>query len=139
MRTRRLKDLVPYLREGRYRLGPHVARHMRAEGFTELDLLRAVEHGRELALYPEDERMLVLGYIVVSPRLKIPLHVVLEYSRPRFVEVVTAFIPHDPYRVYSRARLAVLLSFDGARERAELVSGRPGSASPRSRRRRSGR
>ncbi len=118
---RRLAELVPLVREGRYRLGPHVARHMRAEGFTELDMVRAIEYGRELAVYPEDARMLVLGYIVVSPRLKLPLHVVLEYARPRFLDVVTAFIPNEPHRVYSRARLAALLRFDGARERVEWV------------------
>ncbi len=118
---RRLAELVPLVREGRYRIGPHVARHMRAEGFTELDVVRAIEYGRELAVYPEDARMLVLGYIVVSPRLKLPLHVVLEYARPRFLDVVTAFIPNEPHRVYSRARLAALLRFDGAREKVEWV------------------
>ncbi len=118
---RRLAELVPLVREGRYRIGPHVARHMRAEGFTELDVVRAIEYGRELAVYPEDARMLVFGYIVVSPRLKLPLHVVLEYARPRFLDVVTAFIPNEPHRVYSRARLAALLRFDGAREKVEWV------------------
>ena len=121
MKLRRLSDLVPYVREGRYRIGPHVARHMRAEGFTELDVVRAIEYGRELAVYPEDARMLVLGYIVVSPRLKLPLHVVLEYRKPRFVDIVTAFIPKEPHRVYSRARLALLVRFDGARYEEEWV------------------
>lgn len=125
MKLRRLSDLVPYLREGRYRLGPHVARHMRAEGFTELDVVRAVEYGRELAVYPEDARMLVLGYIVVSPRLKLPLHVVLEYGKPRFVDIVTAFIPREPHRVYSRARLALLVRFDGAQTEVEWSGPRP--------------
>jgi len=124
VKLRRLSDLVPYVREGRYRLGPHVARHMRAEGFTELDVVRAIEYGRELAVYPEDARMLVLGYIVVSPRLKLPLHVVLEYRKPRFVDIVTAFIPKEPHRVYSRARLALLVRFDGARYEEEWVAPR---------------
>ncbi|BAW02710.1 hypothetical protein TTMY_2347 [Thermus thermophilus] len=60
--------------------------------------------------------MLVLGYMVFPPRLRLPLHVVLEYSTPRHVDIVTAFIPREPYRVYSRARLAALLRFDGALE-----------------------
>ncbi len=124
MKLRRLSELVPYVREGRYRLGPHVARHMRVEGFTELDVVRAIEYGRELAVYPEDARMLVLGYIVVSPRLKLPLHVVLEYRKPRFVDIVTAFIPKEPHRVYSRARLALLLRFDGSRVEEEWVAPR---------------
>ncbi|WP_038056281.1 DUF4258 domain-containing protein [Thermus amyloliquefaciens] len=115
-KLRRLEDLLPHLREGRYRLGPHVAKHMLQEGFTELDVLRALEWGRELAIYPEDQRMLVLGYMVFPPRLKLPLHVVLEYATPRHVDIVTAFIPKEPYRVYSRARLAAIVRFDGALE-----------------------
>ncbi|KGQ22102.1 DUF4258 domain-containing protein [Thermus filiformis] len=115
-KLRRLEDLLPHIREGRYRLGPHVAKHMLQEGFTEWDVLRALEWGRELAVYPEDQRMLVLGYMVFPPRLRLPLHVVLEYATPRYVTLVTAFIPKDPHRVYSRSRLAALLRFDGALE-----------------------
>lgn len=115
-KLRRLEDLLIHIREGRYRLGPHVAKHMLQEGFTEEDVLRALEWGRELAIYPEDQRMLVLGYMVFPPRLRLPLHVVLDYTTPRYVTLVTAFIPKDPYRVYSRRRLAVLLRFDGALE-----------------------
>lgn len=125
---RRLTDLLPHLREGRYRLGPHVAKHMLQEGFTELDVLRALEWGRELAIYPEDQRMLVLGYMIFPPRLKLPLHVVLEYATPRHVDIVTAFIPKEPYRVYSRARLAAILRFDGALE--EVRWSRPKEAYP---------
>ena len=105
-RLRRLEDLLPHIREGRYRLGPHAAKHMLQEGFREQDILSALLWGRELAIYPEDERMLVLGYMVFPPRLRLPLH----------VDIVTAFIPREPYRVYSRARLAALLRFDGALE-----------------------
>jgi hypothetical protein len=120
-KIRRLEELLPHLKEGRYRIGPHVAKHMVQEGFTELDVLRAVEWGRELAVYAEDERMLVLGYMVIPPRLKLPLHVVLEYKNPRWVDVVTAFIPREPHRVYSRARVAALVRFDGALEEVEWV------------------
>lgn len=95
-RLRRLEDLLPHIREGRYRLGPHAAKHMLQEGFREQDILSALLWGRELAIYPEDERMLVLGYMVFPPRLRLPLHVVLEYSTPRHVDIVTAFIPGSP-------------------------------------------
>lgn len=120
-KIRRLEELLPHLKEGRYRIGPHVAKHMIQEGFTELDVLQAVEWGRELAVYAEDERMLVLGYMVIPPRLKLPLHVVLEYKNPRWVDVVTAFIPREPHRIYSRARVAALVRFDGALEEVKWV------------------
>ena len=114
-RLRSLSSLLPLIESGQYRLGPHVARHMLQEGFTERDLLTALRWGRELAVYPEDERMLVLGYMVFGGRLKLPLHAVLDYSKPRWVDVVTAFIPERPHHVYSRARLAALLRYDGGR------------------------
>jgi len=118
-KLRRLRELLPHLKEGRYRLGNHAARHMIQEGFTELDILNALTWGRELALYPEDQRILVLGYIAIPPRLRLPLHIVLEYATPRWVDIVTAFIPRHPYQVYSRARLTALLHYEGDEE--ELV------------------
>ncbi|HHO58431.1 DUF4258 domain-containing protein [Oceanithermus sp.] len=118
-KIRRLHTLLEHIEAGRYRLGPHVARHMLQEGFLERDVLTALRWGRELAVYPEDARMLVLGYMVFGGRVKLPLHVVLEYARPRWVDIVTAFIPERPHRVYSRARLAALLRFDGGREAVE--------------------
>ncbi|GEM90129.1 DUF4258 domain-containing protein [Oceanithermus desulfurans] len=118
-KIRRLHTLLEHIEAGRYRLGPHVARHMLQEGFLERDVLTALRWGRELAVYPEDARMLVLGYMVFGGRVKLPLHVVLEYAKPRWVDIVTTFIPERPHRVYSRARLAALLRFDGGREAVE--------------------
>lgn len=106
---RSLEDLRPYVRDGRYRLGPHATRHALAEGFTEVDVVMTLLHGREIARYLEDRRLLVLGWLPAGRRVRLPLHVVAEYARPRWVDVVTAFIPRDPHRVVSRRRLAELL------------------------------
>lgn len=111
-RRRTLADLQPLMRQGRYRIGSHAVRHATCEGFTETDIVATVLHGRELMRYWQDERLLVLGYLPVSAEVRLPLHVVLEYSRPRWVDVVTAFIPDDPHRVVSRARLAETLRYD---------------------------
>lgn len=124
MKRRTLEEFHPLLWDGRYTIKPHAVRHAIAEGFTETDIVRTLEHGRELAVYPEDSRMLVLGYISVSPQLKIPLHVVLDYSPHRWLDVVTAFIPENPYRVMSRERVAILLSRHGEATRERVV--RPG-------------
>jgi hypothetical protein len=115
-----LEDLRPLVRDGRYRIAPHAARHAAAEGFTERDIVATVLHGRELVRYLEDERLLVLGWLPVSAQVKLPLHVVLEFAKPRFVDVVTAFIPRDPHRAPSRARLAEALRWDGHEPRVEL-------------------
>lgn len=120
-RRRCLDDLRPLIRNGRYRIGRHAARHAAAEGFTERDIVATVLHGRELMRYLADERMLVLGWLPVSRQVRLPLHVVLEFSRPRWVDVVTAFIPDDPHRVVSRRRLAEALRWDAHEPRHELV------------------
>ena len=120
-RRRTLQDLLPHVREGRYRIGGHAVRHATCEGFTEGDIVGALLYGRELVRYLDDERLLVLGYIAVGPSVRIPLHVVLEYRRARWVDVVTAFIPADPHRVVSRARLAEMLRYDGHEPRGRRV------------------
>jgi hypothetical protein len=110
---RSLEDLRPHLLDGRYRLGPHAVRHAIAEGFTEPDVVMTLLHGRALAYYLEDARLLALGWLPAGRGVRLPLHVVAEYATPRWVDVVTAFIPRDPHRVMSRRRLALLLASDG--------------------------
>lgn len=112
-KRRVLADLRPLVRDGRYRVAPHATRHAAAEGFTERDIVATILHGRELVRYLEDERLLVLGWVPVSRQVRLPLHVVVEFSKSRFVDVVTAFIPRDPHRALSRARLAEVLRWDG--------------------------
>lgn len=109
---RTLEELRPHVREGRYRLGAHAVRHAAAEGFEERDVVMTLLHGRELARYVDDQRLLVLGWLPVSATVRVPLHVVAAYERPRWVDVVTAFVPRDPHRVLSRGRLAELLRHD---------------------------
>lgn len=111
-RVRTLQELKPLLQEGKYRIAPHAQRHAACEGFNEGDMLGAALYGRELLRYLHDERLLVLGYIHPSPMVEIPLHVVLEYSKPRWVDIVTAFIPEHAHRAVSRARLAEMLRYD---------------------------
>ncbi len=126
-KRRTLSDLRPLVKQGRYRIGRHAAKHATCEGFTETDIVRTVLYGRELMRYWEDERLLVLGYLPVSATVRIPLHVVVEYSAHRWVDVVTAFIPQDPHRVPSRARLAEALRYDRDKPESRVVG--PGVAS----------
>lgn len=112
LRKRTLNELKPLVRDGLYRIGPHASKHATCEGFTERDIVATIHYGRELMRYTQDERLLVLGFISPSPDVRIPLHVVLDYSKPRWVDVVTAFIPIEPHRVVSRGRLAEALRYD---------------------------
>jgi hypothetical protein len=120
-KTRRLEDLRPLIREGQYRIAPHAARHAMCEGFTEQDMVGCLLYGRELIRYTEDQRLLVLGYIHPSPVVKIPLHVVVDYAKHRWVDIVTAFIPQEAYQITSRARLAEMLRYDRHEVKQEKV------------------
>ncbi len=120
-KLRTLEDLRPLVRTGRYRVGPHAVRHATCEGFTEPDIVQAVLYGKELLRYTEDQRLLALGYIHPSPQVTIPLHVVLEYAKPRWVDVVTAFIPLEAHRVVSRSRLAEMLRHDRHEPRVQFL------------------
>ena len=123
LRVRTLDDLRPLVQDGRYRVGPHALKHAACEGFAEKDMVAAALYGQELVRYLEDERLLALGYICPSPEVKIPLHVVLEYARPRWVDVVTAYIPVRAHSPVSRTRLAELLRYDQAPTRRQTLRG----------------
>ena len=118
-RVRTLQELQPLVKRGDYRICAHAVKHTACEGFTERDIVGTVLYGRELLRYVYDERLLVLGYIRPSVNVQIPLHVVLEYAKPRWVDVVTAFIPKDAHHAVSRERLAEMLRYDRAPKRGE--------------------
>lgn len=120
-KVRTLEELQPLIREGRYRIGTHAVRHAACEGFTEKDIVGSLLYGRELVRYLEDERLLVLGFIHPSPEVKIPLHVVVEYAKPRWLDIVTAFIPEEAHRVVSRTRLAEMIRYDRADKPTRLL------------------
>lgn len=122
-RVRTLSELRPLVRGGHYRIGPHALRHASCEGFSEKDIVAAALYGQELVRYLEDERLLALGYICPSPDVKIPLHVVLEYRRTRWVDVVTAYIPERAHRAVSRTRLAEMLRYDQVPTRRQELRG----------------
>jgi hypothetical protein len=109
---RKLEQLRPLVREGHYRIGSHATKHAVCEGFSEQDMIEVILSGNELLHYWEDKRLLVLGYIELSASVRIPLHVVMEYGKPRWVDIVTAFIPAEPHQITSRARLAELSRHD---------------------------
>lgn len=120
-KVRTLEELRPHIKAGRYRIGAHATKHAHCEGFTEHDIVTALLYGKELLRYCQDARLLALGYICPSPTVQIPLHVVVEYAKPRWVDIVTAFIPQEAHRVVSRTRLAEMLRHDQHEVRSRLV------------------
>ena len=50
-----------------------------------------------------------------------PLYAVLEFSKTKWVDVVTACIPRDPHRIVPRGCLANILRYDKYSGRAKIV------------------
>lgn len=91
----RIKALVS---AEQYRMRIHVVRHMIEEGFDEDNLLEAVAgRSRILEDYPNEGRCLILGYFAVGEKSRAALHVVCDYSSPRLVDIVTAYLPQKPW------------------------------------------
>lgn len=118
----RLRDAVW---DSRYTICPHAVGHARAEGFLEQDIVSVLLSGRVRAVYPEDRRYLVCGYFEAHG-FQLPLHVVVELSESgKWLDVVTAFVPKHPHHIVSRARLAVMLRWDG--EQVQVRTAQPGN------------
>lgn len=67
------------------------------EGFDEDNLIEAIGDGEILEDYPNEKRCLVLGFFYLSQKLKLPLHVVCDYSENGLIDFVTAYIPQKPW------------------------------------------
>ncbi|MBB6097411.1 hypothetical protein HNR42_000825 [Deinobacterium chartae] len=118
------QQLRDVLWEGRYAVKSHAQQHARAEGFSEVDIVRVLETGKIRAVYPQDRRWLVMGYFTVGT-LELPLQVVVDFDPKHFwIDVVTAFIPKNPHKIMSRGRIALMLRFDQTDVQAKTV--RPG-------------
>ncbi len=93
-----LEKIRSLVRAGRYRIRLHAVRHMIEEGFDEENAVEAVSGGsRILEVYPQEMRCLVLGYFTVSEKVCQPLHLVCDYSNPKVVDIVTAYLPQKPW------------------------------------------
>jgi hypothetical protein len=93
----KIKALV---QSGHYRICLHAVRHMIEEGFDENLLLEAVSGKlRVIEEYPDESRYLLLGYFHFTPKVRSPLHLVCDLSKPDIVDIVTAYIPQRPWWV----------------------------------------
>ena len=93
-----LSNIKRHLKNRRFRVRIHAARHLIEEGFTEQNILDAVlGKSKILEHYPEESRCLIVGYFRLSDKVTCPLHVVCDYSNSEVVDIVTAYIPDIPW------------------------------------------
>ncbi len=93
----RIKTLVA---ANRYRVRIHAVRHMIEEGFDEESLLASLGgKSRILENYAAEMRCLVLGHFISVEDIRMPLHIVCDYSDRGCVDLVTAYVPQKPWWV----------------------------------------
>ena len=93
-----LAKLKSLLTERNYRIRIHAVRHMVEEGFTEQNIIAAIEgKSRILENYSEERRCLIVGYFRLSDKVRCPLHIVCDYSDASVLDIVTAYIPEKPW------------------------------------------
>ena len=83
------------VRDGEYLVKSHAVQHALKEGFERKHMVEAVLGGRVIEEYPDQQRALICGNIVLSEGLEIYLHVVCEYADPVYAEFVTAYVPDE--------------------------------------------
>ena len=93
-----IKHIQLLVQSGHYRVRIHAVRHMIAEGFDERQLVEALNGPLHLIeAYTEEVRYLVLGTFHFTQRTRSPLHILCDVSNPAVLDIVTAYIPQQPW------------------------------------------
>ena len=93
-----LENIKRLVLDKRYRVKIHAIRYMIEDGFSEENIIEAV-NGRSKILenYPNELRCLILSSFHVSEKVTSPLHIVCDYSKEELIDIVTAYIPQKPW------------------------------------------
>jgi len=83
------------VRAGSYILKSHVALHALKEGFEREHIVEAILEGAVIEEYKDEKRVLICGGTTLSQNAKIYLHAVCEYANPKYIEIITAYIPDE--------------------------------------------
>jgi hypothetical protein len=68
------------------------------EGFSEQDVVAVlVGDGKFIESYANDSRCLIYGHFTAANNVRLPLHIVCDYSNNKLIDVVTAYIPQKPW------------------------------------------
>ncbi len=93
-----LEKIKRLIATDRFLVKLHAHRHSVEEGFGETDLVEALAGKcRLLEHYPENSRCLILGFYTLSSKVRVPLHMVCDYSLDERIDIVTAYIPQKPW------------------------------------------
>ncbi len=93
-----LETISRLINARQYRVRLHAVRHMIEEGFSEENLLEAITgQSRILEHYPDEARCLIYGSFSLGAKVRSPLHIICDYAHEATVDIVTAYIPQQPW------------------------------------------
>jgi hypothetical protein len=90
----KIEEIRHRIAQGKYLIKTHAIQHALKEGFERKNMLEAVEKGKVIENYPQEQRLLICGTTYLTEQIAIYLHIVCEYSE-EYVEFVTAYIPDE--------------------------------------------
>ena len=99
------QDLLDFIRQAidsdQYAIRAHAFQHANDEGFTEESIVEAIQNGKILEWYVEEDRCLLVGKFQITFKMKEYLHVVVDYwpgeREIDWIDIVTAYVPRRPY------------------------------------------
>jgi len=84
-----LDEIRARIERGSFSVTDHALTEGFKDGITVADMIRAVQMGKIIELYPERHRCLIFGRTVNG----IPIHVVIDFRSRHTVDIVTTYIP----------------------------------------------
>ncbi|MBV9210170.1 MAG: DUF4258 domain-containing protein [Acidobacteria bacterium] len=93
-----LKNIKTLINANRYRIRIHAVRHMIEEGFSERNIVEAINgKSKIIENYSDDLRCLIYGTCEIDAKIRLSLHVVCDYSHHEIVDIITAYVPQKPW------------------------------------------
>lgn len=99
-----LEKIRPLVISKNYRIKIHAIRHMIEEGFSEGNIIEAIENGKILENYTDEKRCLIVGSFYFTETTTSPLHVICDYTNSEIIDIITAYIPQKPWWISPNRR-----------------------------------
>lgn len=88
------------IRKGNFYVTDHTLTEGFKDGISVADMLRVIEAGKIIERYPARRRCLIYGHNAAA----IPVHVVVDFSAGRAVDIVTTYIPQRDQWIKGQVR-----------------------------------
>jgi len=96
----KIEELRRLIQQGTFSVTEHAITEGFKDGIAVSDMVRVVMTGMIIEDYPKRHRCLVFGRTADE----LPIHVVVEFSHKRTVDIVTTYIPQKDKWIKSRVR-----------------------------------